>query len=84
MMSEEGVSSVAVTVGEDDRLLSAISVTDIAKVGRFRIDSPTHYNDVAVQIVVPSENSQILSMPVQHFVSRIKVRQTMSLEGRRT
>ena len=47
LMSEEGVSSVAVTVGEDDRLLSAISVTDIAKVGRFRIDSPTHYNDVA-------------------------------------
>lgn len=33
LMSDEGVSSVAVTVEEDDRLLSAISVTDIAKVG---------------------------------------------------
>jgi len=31
LMSDEGVSSVAVTE-EDDRLLSAISVTDIAKV----------------------------------------------------
>lgn len=53
LMSDEGVSSVAVTE-EDDRLLSAISVTDIAK------------------IVVPSENSQILSMPVQQFVAKIK------------
>ena len=32
LMSDEGVSSVAVTVGEDERLLSAISVADIAKV----------------------------------------------------
>jgi len=32
-MSDEGVSSVAVTVEEDGRLLSAISVTDIARVG---------------------------------------------------
>ena len=31
-MSDEGVSSVAVTA-EDGRLLSAISVTDIARVG---------------------------------------------------
>jgi len=54
LMSDEGVSSVAVTVGEDGRLLSAISVTDIAK------------------IVVPSESSQILSMPVHQFVAKIK------------
>ena len=33
LMSDEGVSSVAVTIEEDGRLLSAISVTDIAKVG---------------------------------------------------
>lgn len=32
-MSDEGVSSVAVIVEEDGRLLSAISVTDVAKVG---------------------------------------------------
>ena len=32
LMSDEGVSSVAVTIEEDGRLLSAISVTDIAKV----------------------------------------------------
>ena len=33
LMSDEGVSSVAVIVEEDGRLLSAISVTDVAKVG---------------------------------------------------
>ncbi|KAF9788230.1 hypothetical protein BJ322DRAFT_1106242 [Thelephora terrestris] len=54
LMSDEGVSSVAVTVEDDDRLLSAISVTDIAK------------------IVVPSENSQVLSMPVHQLVTKIK------------
>lgn len=32
LMSDEGVSSVAVIIEEDGRLLSAISVTDIAKV----------------------------------------------------
>jgi len=31
LMSDEGVSTVAVTVEEDGRLLSAISVTDVAK-----------------------------------------------------
>jgi len=54
LMSEEGVSSVAVTVEEDGRLLSAISVTDIAK------------------IVVPSEDRQILSVPIHQFVAKIK------------
>ena len=38
LMSDEGVSSVAVIVGEDDRLLSAISVTDVAKVRQLGID----------------------------------------------
>lgn len=38
LMSDEGVSSVAVTVGEDGGLLSAISVTDIAKVRRLGVD----------------------------------------------
>ena len=33
LMSDEGVSSVAVIVEEDGRLLSAISVTDVGKVG---------------------------------------------------
>ena len=40
LMSDEGVSSVAVTVGEDDRLLSTISVTDIAKVCLLGVDLP--------------------------------------------
>lgn len=39
LMSNEGVSSVAVTVEEDGRLLSAVSVTDIAKVGRLCVSS---------------------------------------------
>ncbi|KAL5523261.1 SDS23 [Sanghuangporus sanghuang] len=63
LMSEEGVSSVAVV--EDSPasgvaspgqmiLLSAVSVTDIGK------------------IVVRSESNQILQMPLQQFVSQIK------------
>jgi len=54
LMSDEGVSTLAV-IDEDQRhLLSALSVTDIAR------------------IVVPSENSQILSTPVLQLVARIK------------
>ena len=41
LMSDEGVSSVAVTV-EDERLLSAITVTDIAKVGILGDDFVIH------------------------------------------
>ena len=37
LMSDEGVSSVAVTAEEDGRLLSAISVTDIGKVCRLSV-----------------------------------------------
>ena len=37
LMSDEGVSSVAVTVEEDGRLLSAITVTDVTKVGHLGV-----------------------------------------------
>jgi CBS domain-containing protein len=43
LMSDEGVSSVAVTVEEDGRLLSAISVADIGKVGFLSVNlCPLH------------------------------------------
>ncbi|KAJ4000143.1 hypothetical protein F5050DRAFT_1804370 [Lentinula boryana] len=54
LMSEEGVSSIAVLEEEGGTLLSAVSVTDIGK------------------IVVPSQSNQILSLPLQHFISLIK------------
>ncbi|KAG6856123.1 hypothetical protein H0H87_007278 [Tephrocybe sp. NHM501043] len=55
LMSEEGVSSVAVVDDETGALLSAVSVTDIGKV------------------VVPSESKQVLSTPLHHFISFIKI-----------
>ncbi|KAI0090080.1 hypothetical protein BDY19DRAFT_938323 [Irpex rosettiformis] len=54
LMSDYGVSSVAVIEEEGGNLLSAISVTDIGK------------------IVVPSQSSQILSMPLHQLISLIK------------
>lgn len=45
LMSSEGVSSVAVTVEEDGRLLSAISVTDIGKVGCLSVNLCLHHTD---------------------------------------
>ena len=38
LMSNEGVSSVAVTVEEDGRLLSAISVSDVGKAGHLGVN----------------------------------------------
>ncbi|KAJ3974037.1 hypothetical protein EV361DRAFT_683190 [Lentinula raphanica] len=55
LMSEEGVSSIAVLEEEGGTLLSAVSVTDVGK------------------IVVPSQSNQILSLPLQQFISLIKV-----------
>ncbi|KAG6830376.1 hypothetical protein H0H92_001013 [Tricholoma furcatifolium] len=55
LMSEEGVSSVAVIDDETGALLSAVSVTDIGK------------------IVVPSQSKLVLSTPLHHFISLIKV-----------
>jgi len=46
LMSGEGVSSVAV-VEEDGRLLSAISVTDIGKVGRLTPTPAVRYTGLA-------------------------------------
>ncbi|KAJ3822528.1 hypothetical protein F5880DRAFT_1624181 [Lentinula raphanica] len=54
LMSEEGVSSIAVLEEEGGTLLSAVSVTDVGK------------------IVVPSQSNQILSLPLQQFISLIK------------
>ncbi|KAJ7742652.1 hypothetical protein DFH07DRAFT_835941 [Mycena maculata] len=54
LMSEEGVSSVAVLDDDSGVLLSAVSVTDIGR------------------IVVPSQNNQILSTPLNQFVALIK------------
>ncbi|KIL63189.1 hypothetical protein M378DRAFT_187141 [Amanita muscaria Koide BX008] len=54
LMSDEGVSSIAVLDEETGNLLSAVSVTDIGRV------------------VVPSENNQILNIPLHHFISLIK------------
>ncbi|KAF7318884.1 hypothetical protein HMN09_00224000 [Mycena chlorophos] len=54
LMSEQGVSSVAVLEDESGVLLSAVSVTDIGRV------------------VVPSQDNQILSRPLQQFVALIK------------
>ncbi|KAI0041618.1 hypothetical protein FA95DRAFT_674696 [Auriscalpium vulgare] len=59
MMSEQGVSSVAVLAdeagGDGGGLLSAVSVTDIGKT------------------VVPAQSNQILTMPLQQFVTQIKM-----------
>ncbi|KAJ7266884.1 hypothetical protein B0H12DRAFT_1045852 [Mycena haematopus] len=54
LMSEEGVSSVAVLDDDAHTLLSAVSVTDIGR------------------IVVPSQSKQILSTPLQQFITLIK------------
>ena len=72
-MSDEGVSSVAVAVEEDGRLLSAISVTDIAKVGFLGVSLRSIVHRHFGQIAVPSGNGQILSVPVHQFVTMIKV-----------
>ena len=73
LMSDEGVSSVAVAVEEDGRLLSAISVTDIAKVGFLGVSLHSIAHRHFGQIAVPSGNGQILSVPVHQFVAMIKV-----------
>ena len=50
LMSDEGVSSVAVIVEEDGRLLSAISVTDIAKVGCLSVSVRCVYIDAVSRL----------------------------------
>jgi FOG: CBS domain len=75
LMSEQGVSSVAVVEDDTGTLLSAASVTDIGRV----LPSPwtNHpFSDFESfsQIVVPSQSKNILSMPLHQFVAQIKVR----------
>lgn len=72
LMSDGGVSSVAVVDDETGQLLSAVSATDIGKVGHQhpRHLSPTEHDP---QIVVPSQSNQILSTPLHQFISQIKV-----------
>jgi hypothetical protein len=75
MMSDLGVSSVAVLDEEGGALLSAISVTDIGQVGEDHAGTICVFIDeFFAQTVVPSESNQILTMPIQQLVSQIKVR----------
>jgi hypothetical protein len=77
MMSDLGVSSVAVLEEEGGGLLSAISVTDIGQVCAVTATIPGLVVDnefVCAQTVVPSQSNQILTMPIQQLVSQIKVR----------
>jgi hypothetical protein len=73
LMSEEGVSSVAVLDAESAILLSAVSVTDIGKVCSVWHSTVTGIH-FYFKIVVPSESKHILSTPLHQFVSLIKVR----------
>lgn len=70
LMSEQGVSSIAVVEEHNGSLLSAVSVTDIGKVRSFFL----RFSSVAdvAQIVVPSQSNQILATPLHHFVAHIK------------
>lgn len=76
LMSEEGVSSVAVVDDENGGLLSAVSITDIGKVLSHPIyiycfDINKAFSHV--KVVVPSESKQILYTPLHQFISQIKV-----------
>ncbi|KAG6836948.1 hypothetical protein H0H93_000838 [Arthromyces matolae] len=73
LMSEEGVSSVAVIDDENGALLSAVSVTDIGKVIRKLLPVENTYSvRTILQIVVPSESKQVLFSPLHQFISIIK------------
>jgi predicted transcriptional regulator len=76
MMSEMGVSSVAVLEEEGGSLLSAISVTDIGQVGTDHLISAwlLTIDFQPTQTVVPSQSNQILTTPIQQLVSQVKVR----------
>lgn len=75
LMSEQGVSSVAVLDEASGTLLSTVTVTDVGKVWistysqLFSSISISYY-----QIVVPTQSNHILSTPVQQFIAQIKVR----------
>lgn len=71
LMSEDGVSSVAVLDDDTGRLLSAVSVTDIGRVRILRFGPDCML--MVAQVVVPSGSNQILSMPLNRFVAMIKV-----------
>ena len=70
LMSEDGVSSIAVLDDETGNLLSAVSVTDIGRVRVFNIFGAIL---TVNQVVVPSESNQILGTPLSRFVALIKV-----------
>jgi len=73
LMSDQGVSTIAVIEEEAGNLLSAVSVTDIGKVS-FQSRTCLHvFLRARSQIVVPAQNNQILSMPLHQFVALIKV-----------
>lgn len=70
LMSEEGVSSVAVLDDETGALLSAVSVTDVGKVSIRLLTRWSRTN--LYQMVVPSQSNQILGTPLNQFISMIK------------
>lgn len=77
LMSEEGVSSIAVIDDDSGALLSAVSVTDIGKVASYiciTLRRRSRLLAIFLQLVVPSQSKQILSTPLHQFVSVIKVR----------
>lgn len=77
LMSEQGVSSVAVVDNETGDLLSAISVTDIARVSNEHLLVKTSTTlSLLSQLVAPSQSNKILSMPLGQFVALVKVRQS--------
>jgi len=73
LMSEEGVSSIAVIEENRGILLSAVSVTDIAKVRALRFAAGFSEAE-SNKVVVPHQNNQILTTALHNFVSKIKVR----------
>lgn len=75
LMSEEGVSSVAVMDDDRGSLLSTVSVTDIGKVtsNNFWIYNGS-FRSANSQIIIPSQTKHILTTPLHQLISYIKVK----------
>lgn len=74
LMSEQGVSSVAVLDEASGTLLSTVTVTDVGKVWISTYSQL--FSSISIscfQIVVPTQSNHILSTPVQQFIAQIKV-----------
>jgi CBS-domain-containing membrane protein len=71
LMSEDGVSSVAVLEEGSGRLLSAVSVTDVGKVTGFLRSVTNSKSDY--QVVLPTQSNQILTTEMHQLISIIRV-----------